>query len=426
MELKDRKTKITFHNGNKSIGGTLIEVRFYKDRIFFDMGSKFNKILMKSAVKLQELFDLNLANFVPGLFDRRINLKENNEMDEFNTGVFISHCHLDHTNMINFVDSSIPVYASTQTQKLLYALNSTGDFLIRNDLEKEDFTREITGVEFNKSVSVGQIKVKILPVDHDAYGASAFIIETPDTKIAYTGDIRFHGYRPEDSVAFCQEAAGADFLIMEGVSISFNEVDDEIVTCSEKQVINELEDVIKSSDGKNLSFNYYIANIERIKNIIEKCSRTVVLNAFASKVVKDILNIETYYYCLDGKDYGLSKDREIDFSILLKDKEKYLWQNEGKSLDYLDKLEESSIYVHSDAAPLGDFDPNYLPFVNKFSANKIELKHILCSGHATPKDLFKIIELIKPKNLVPFHSFRPEKLYNNFGETFLPEEKETI
>ena len=32
-----------------------------------------------------------------------------------------------------------------------------------------------------------------MPVDHDAYGACGLLIETPEMKIAYSGDLRLHG-----------------------------------------------------------------------------------------------------------------------------------------------------------------------------------------------------------------------------------------
>ena len=38
MVLKDKKTKITFHNGILTIGGTIIEVVYEDSHIFFDFG----------------------------------------------------------------------------------------------------------------------------------------------------------------------------------------------------------------------------------------------------------------------------------------------------------------------------------------------------------------------------------------------------
>ena len=56
----------------------------------------------------------------------------------------------------------------------------------------------------------------------------------------------------------------------------------------------------------------------------------------------------------------------------------------------------------------------------------IEFKLVGCSGHAHPFDLIEIIDLIKPKLLVPIHSYHPERLYNKSGERLLPEKKQTI
>ena len=46
------------------------------------------------------------------------------------------------------------------------------------------------GLNKNDVIKVGEISVEIVPVDHDAYGASALLIRTPDHFITYTGDLR--------------------------------------------------------------------------------------------------------------------------------------------------------------------------------------------------------------------------------------------
>ncbi len=42
--LKDKKTKITFHSGVLTIGGTIIEIAYEDSHIFFDFGSEFNPV----------------------------------------------------------------------------------------------------------------------------------------------------------------------------------------------------------------------------------------------------------------------------------------------------------------------------------------------------------------------------------------------
>ena len=95
-------------------------------------------------------------------------------------------------------------------------------------------------------------------------------------------------------------------------------------------------------------------------------------------------------------------------------------------LFYIDKLKKKGIYIHSDASPLGDFDPRFAPFVKQFEDNDIEFKMMSCSGHARPYDLVKIINLITPKLLIPIHSYHPEKLYNENGDVLLPKKGQII
>lgn len=95
-------------------------------------------------------------------------------------------------------------------------------------------------------------------------------------------------------------------------------------------------------------------------------------------------------------------------------------------MNHINKLKEGGIYIHSNAVPLGDFDPAYEPFVNSFAEYNVEFVRASCSGHAHPYDLIEIINLIKPKLLVPIHSYHPERLYNESGDVLLPEKGQTI
>ena len=138
---------------------------------------------------------------------------------------------------------------------------------------------------------------------------------------------------------------------------------------------------------------------------------------------KDSLLAKEDYSTLD---YGLDENLKIDFEALLNDEGSFFWQLDKLAIEHMDKLKEGGIYIHSNAVPLGDFDPAYTPFVNKFEEMNIKFERVSCSGHAHPYDLIKIINLIKPKLLVPIHSYRPEKLYNESGDRLLPEKKQTI
>ena len=431
MALKDKKTKITFHNGILTIGGTIIEIVYEDSHIFFDFGSEYNPKAPVQPEDLQGLLDEKLVPYLDNMFDPSIPLNgyESKENKFRNTAVFLSHMHLDHSKIINYLNPEVPLYTLEGTKSLLNTLNINNDFLFPLYENKGRNTRDIIGVKENEVIEIGKIKVKVMPVDHDAYGACGLLIETPDLVISYTGDIRLHGYRKEDTLRFCKESENCDVLLIEGVSVSFQEFDDDI---SEKEITNEPEliekinEIVKENPNKQITFNYYISNIERILNIIKTNPRKVVLDAYYSYVLKEATGYESYYYQLDNVDYGLNKDLEIDFEDLLNDEGDFFWQLDNLAIKYMDNLKENGIYIHSNAVPLGDFDPAYEPFLNKFAQRNIKFERVSCSGHAHPYDLIKIINLIKPKLLVPIHSYRPEKLYNESGDVLLPEKKQTI
>ena len=130
--------------------------------------------------------------------------------------------------------------------------------------------------------------------------------------------------------------------MIEGVTVSFKEIDeehDDNELCNENDLINRVNEIVNGNPNKQITFNYYISNIERILNIIKTNTRKVVLDAYYSYVLKEATNYQSYYYNLDGKDYGLDPKYEIKFEDLLNDKNKYMWQLGTHALKEFNKLE---------------------------------------------------------------------------------------
>lgn len=419
MVLKDKKTKITFHSGVLTIGGTVVEINYQGARVFFDFGTEF-----KPELKLKdELLDTLIENrLVPEL-----DIYDEDFGHDFNgdkTAVFLSHCHLDHTRMINYLDPRVPLYALEGTKQLIELLNQDGTFVLPA-INKDYVTREITGVEPGSTIKVGEIEVSLYSVDHDAYGSCGMLIKTPDLTVAYTGDLRLHGFDSAETINFCKKVFNCDILIMEGVSISFEESSEKPIAekfDSEQELLDCINSVIVDNPDKQITFNAYLANVKRFGEFVSKLKRSVVIKEKMAFILKSLLDIDCLYEKDPDNDWGLDSKLALDVSSRDIEPEKYLWQIE----EFDKKLRSGGIYIHCDASPLGLFDPYYLVFKQKFLDQDIEFKHLGCSGHAFPADLDKIIELIKPKCLVPIHSLKPELLLNPFGEVHLPQRGETI
>lgn len=420
VESKDR-TKIIFHKGSHTIGGTLIEIRYNKSRIFFDLGGLFNRQVQVKS--LDDLIDNDLCAYVDGLYDRDASKKDNvKDCDKFtDEGLFFSHIHLDHTSLINYTNPNIKVYASLDSKKALEALSVNDKFVypFSKNQKQKGFIRDIVGVGYGESVKIGHISLEFVRVDHDGYGACGFIIKTPDRKISYTGDIRLHGFRRFDSENFIKKAQNSDYLITEGVSFSFNRLGEDEPEIREEDLVSKILDIIKKNHDKPILFNYYQGNFERIRALIEKLQpiRKLVFSEYNAYIIKKVLGLDLAYIKDKNYDYKLDKDLQIDLKDIIENKNSYLLQIRKEDVD-LAEFFKGGIYIHSDAEPLGDYDPEYKPFMEKLAEFDIEPLIMKSSGHAPTEDLNYIIEKINPKKLFTIHSKNPELVYNNSRSKF--------
>lgn len=67
----NQKTSITFHSGLMTIGGTVIEVAYGDDRIFFDFGTEYHPEINLPNEELPTLLDVG---FIPAIdiYDPRL------------------------------------------------------------------------------------------------------------------------------------------------------------------------------------------------------------------------------------------------------------------------------------------------------------------------------------------------------------------
>ncbi|TSO26817.1 MBL fold metallo-hydrolase [Lactobacillus sp. LL6] len=431
MTLKD-KTTVTFYNGLTTIGGPMIEVAYNKSHVLFDLGEVYRPEL---GLKMEDedydtLIKYKLIGDVPNFYDPVVTGKAIDTKRWEHAAAYISHLHLDHSKALNLLAPEIPLYAGPITAHLLPALNEKGDFLLPAANHKKSYTRKIIAAEYKKPIQVGDITLEIWPSDHDAYGATGLIIRTPDKMISYTGDIRLHGYNPDKVHEYLQASKNTDLFIVEGTGVSWPEEknigNSEEFTGpkNEKELTEKIVDLQKENPNRQITFNTYPTNVERLLNIIKLSPRKVVLHAKRAHLLKASLDKDVPYYYLPGEKIfaDLDPKLEVSYQDLLQDTNKYLWQIDSN----YDELMEGGLYIHSNAEPLGDFDPAYKPFVDSFSENGIEFIALRCSGHAGEEELKEIISEVQPQILAPVHTLHPELEENPYGKRILPKRGETI
>lgn len=429
MTLKD-KTTVTFYNGLNTIGGPMIEVAYGKSHVLFDLGEVYRPELNLPDESYQTLIQNKLIGDVPNFYDPKITGKKIDTDRWEHSAAYMSHLHLDHSKAMNLLAPEIPLYAGPITAHMLPALNEKGDFLLPAAGHKSNYTRSIIAAEYKKPIHVGDITLEIWPSDHDAYGATGLIITTPDKKISYTGDIRLHGYHPDWVHEYLTASKGCDLFISEATGVSWpeekNDKDSEEFTGpkNEKELTEDIVNLQKENPNRQITFNTYPTNVERLLRIIADSPRKVVLYAERAHLLKESFKKDYPYYYLPGdkKFTDLKPELEVSYSDLLDDDHKYLWQ----AVSDFDRLQKCGLYIHSNAEPLGDFDPAYKPFVEQFAKDGIEYKALRCSGHADEKELKEIISEVQPAILIPVHTLHPELEENPYGKRILPKRGQTI
>jgi mRNA degradation ribonuclease J1/J2 len=429
-----------FYSGLKEIGGTVIGVETEKSICLFDFGFAYadridSKIPLRQGLEAFDYVKLGVLNAIDGIYEpdsaHKLGIKGYGEIDK-EIFAIISHMHIDHMGGLGALDQKMPVYMSRESATLYHELGVMDELEIR---EHEN----IIPIDYDGSVTVGDITVTCVQVDHDVIGACGFMINTPDGSICYTGDYRYHGYHPEISAAFAQKCKGADVMISEGVTISHSDIDvlsleGPVRENNEHTLLEKMKGFAQDEEGL-IVINNYNRNVERIHNfvsVIKEAGRELVLSPVQAEYVAAFYKEDKFsVYIPEGGSIKAPLVHEfpvVTRKELIENPAKYVLQQDYKDAYELFELADViSVYLHMDGAPLGDYDPSYAKFYSLLNAAGINVIRCGLGGHAEPYYLRKQVDDIAPRTLIPLHSFRPEQLLSKkAGKIVLPNINDTI
>ena len=103
---------------------------------------------------LQGLLDNNLVPYLDNIFDTKIPLKgyKSKENKFKYTAVFLSHIHLDHSKIVNYLRPEIPLYTLEGTKSLINTLNINDDFIFPLYQKQGTTTRKVKRKEVKELV----------------------------------------------------------------------------------------------------------------------------------------------------------------------------------------------------------------------------------------------------------------------------------
>jgi ribonuclease J len=390
------RTTLTFlHTGNPT--GLKFLVEHGDSRCLFDFGREHAPgrvpfslgLRPRPGRELADLIAVGEAQPLPGVYA--------GDPWDGRTHVFISHMHLDHTGLIGHLGSEVPLFYPDAMEPVREGADSSGYLPWRVPAGNRVGDRE--------TIEVGAIAVRFVAVDHDVPGASGFLLTTPEVTIAFTGDHRWHGLRPDLTARFANEARGADLLIQEGVSLGYQPPDPPLPQLSEADVIAELRRVVEETRGL-LIVNCYGMNRERVAGLAEACAaagRMLLLEPQTAAMAG-------WQGLIGSLDPVREKPRDFCLQVGF------------ESLPLLIDLQPppGSLYLHTGGAPMGAFDPGQAVLEAWIARFGLEYRVVTTSGHSRWADIVRMVTTVKPRRVLPVHSRAPEALDVPSVRSFIP------
>lgn len=327
-------------------------------------------------------------------------------------GVFLTHGHEDHIGALPYLLSRFPVPVWGPAHALTMARRRVRERLPEGSVGPLDFREVKPGSE----VAVGPFVVEPIRVAHSIVEATALKIETAAGTVLHTGDFNFDpdpaDGEPTDEKRLEEIGrAGVDLLLSDSTN-----VEGRTPASSERQVESALDELVSEARGR-VVVGLFSSNVQRLiglGRIARKTGRRIGLLGRSLKT-----HVETAVdlghlawnseHCVAPEDLSRCASREL---LLLAGGTQ---AEPGSALDRLSQDTHPAlsldagdcVILSSRVIPGNDrqvsrmMDGLLRMNVSLWAANTRPDVHT--SGHATRKELERMIELTQPRCFIPVH-----------------------
>ncbi|KKS25186.1 MAG: RNA-metabolising metallo-beta-lactamase [Candidatus Yanofskybacteria bacterium GW2011_GWC2_41_9] len=324
--------------------------------------------------------------------------------------IFFTHGHMDHIGAFPFLRDKLgdpDIYAAPLTKALL--LKRQDDFKYQKPLEINEFN---PGDEIKIS---DKITVKALRVNHSIPDDLFLIIKTPVGNVAHTSDFKFDSSPINDKPA---DIAEMKKLSEEGVLVLMSDstgAEKEGHVLSESDVTENLEKLFNEATGMIIvgTFASLINRIQQLVTISEKMGRKIVFDGYSMKTNVEITKKLGYLKIKPGTQINMD---DVDnyphgkITAIVTGA-----QGEGNAAlmriangeHRVVKTHKNDTYIFSSSVvPGNERNVQFLKdqlYRNGAKVFNYTMLDIHAGGHGSKEDLRDMINLIKPKFLLPVH-----------------------
>lgn len=408
---------LTIHRGTNQIGGSCIELATESTRILLDIGLPLD--FDKQSHDQQQTIVEQAKSWCDGI-----------------DAIFISHYHQEHHGLLSVAPLNIPVYVTAGTERMFH-INAVFMKLrmshILNLCLVEPARKVASDISPDSTITpavpvrVGDITITAFTVDHSAYDACAYLIESGGKRVLYSGDIRLHGAKGS---LYKNLPQNVDYLILEGTNIEKAKT-----IATESAIRKELVNCF-SEEESFLNFIWCSGqNIDRLTNIFaaaRAAHKTLVVDVYIASVMEEIHKLNNKIPTPDS--HGI----RVLYTIPTDDQERANYyihfgknrvhpleirQNPGAFVlivrpSMLRFLKQNLSVSNANVVTSiwKEYEKDEMAFFSWVDERGFKRKQIHTSGHADQLSLIKLAEFINPKQIIPIHTEKKEVFKRIFGD----------
>ena len=399
---------ITVHRGSDQIGGCVTEYEDTGWQLFVDYGEQ-----LPGAQKS------DTSQIIEGL----------NHGDLSKSALLITHYHGDHIGKIAELPSELPIFMGKIAKQI--ALESANHKANVSEYHKK-LARRLESVETftpGEEFTFGSFNIMPIVIDHSAFDAYAFRIESRKLSVFHTGDFRTHGFRRSKLPKVIEKYVGeVNYVVCEGTNINRPDA----ASKPEYELQKEFEKAFKENKYNVVYLS--TTNIDRLFGLYHaalKANRPFYVDSFQLRLMEIVAGRDPIwgksrlYRFKDGIRPQPLHENGTGFSVNdkfiehLKEKGYVIIARSGDKFDnLLSKIpsEGRKTYLSMWDGYVDESKAAYNPSLAKSLANGYEYMHT--SGHCDMRSLKDLFRLLRPYAIIPIHTDNARAFTDLFCNTW--------
>jgi len=410
--------------GYSEVGKNMTALKIDEEVVIFDMGIFLPAIINyeeegndRKALDREGMIKLGAAPDDSVIDDWKDKVK----------AILVGHCHLDHIAAIPFLADSYkaPIYGTPFTIEVINQTLFDEQVRIKNPLKS---------VNLNSKVKISDnIQVEFINMTHSTLQTAIIAVHCKYGTILYANDFKFDnhpvlGKKPDMDRLKELGKENVILLILDSLY-----ADTEMKTPSEKVAREMLKDIMLGTESENslIFVTTFASHLSRLKSVLDFSKtmnrKVIFLGRSMMKYIKAAEKCNLIEFSKNAEIIPYARNIKKKLKELEKSgrRDKYIivaTGNQGEPDSVLSKMTDGRLPFRFEPADHVIFSSRVIPDpINIANRKKLEDKlkekrvrifsNIHVSGHACREDHRDMLNILKPKYIVPAHDGRKKQLF---------------